>query len=80
MVLSFKEIQASLFIVYGAIATIYKNSNQKHLQSGIQTKNIERKYRTEKWEIKKELVNEQIRERNNFGFLSKPRSRDILKK
>ena len=30
--------------------------------------------------IKKELVNEQIRERNNFGFLSKPRSRDILKK
>ena len=79
-VLSFKEIQAYLFIVYGAIAIIYKNSNQKHLQSGIQTKDIERKYRTEKWEIKKELVNEQIRERNNFGFLSKPWSRDILKK
>ena len=53
MVLSFKEIQAYLFIVYRAIAIIYKNSNQKHLQSGIQTKNIERKYRTEKWESKR---------------------------
>ena len=79
-VLSFKEIQAYLFIVYRAIAIIYKNNNQKHLQSGIQTKNMERKYKTEKWEIKKELVNEQIRERNNFEFLYKPWSRDILKK
>lgn len=80
MVLSFKEIQASLFIVYRAIAIIYKNSNQKHLQSGIQTKNMERKYKTEKWEIKKELENEQIRERNNFEFLYKPWSLETVNK
>ena len=56
---------SSLF-VYSVRSYCYKNSNQKHLQSGTQTKNMERNYKTEKWEIKKELVNEQIRELNNW--------------